>query len=52
MLRMTENHVLPELNKVVMFPSVLNIALPEISFAAPLGILTPLLVSKMSGCRR
>lgn len=55
MLRMTEDHVIPELNKVVynsIFLSCVIYALVELSFAGCLGILIiQLLVNRLSGCR-
>lgn len=47
MLRMTEDHVLPELNKVVynsIFPICVNITLVELSFAGHLSSLMQLLL--------
>lgn len=55
MLRMTEDHVIPELNKVVynsIFLYCVIYALVELSFASCLGILIiQLLVNRLSGCR-
>ena len=53
MLRMTEDHVLPELNKVayiVVFFLIL-VALVELSLAGRLHSLKQLLVSRILGCR-
>lgn len=54
MLRMTEDHVLPELNKVVcssMFSSRVRYLLAELSLGGHLGLLIQLLVNRVSGCR-
>lgn len=54
MLRMTEDHVIPELNKVgynSMFLPCVTDALVELSFAGFLGLIIQLLANRLSGCR-